>query len=131
MRLVEIVFEAEIKTFGLEFEEVVEIVKESIGEGDRFDITLDDWEQIKQREDEEARLFCKFAVSLAAGFKYIGNSPGEFLRKAIEELKEVLDDIGRKLEYYSMIKPFLNIYSRNGRNGIRNVFEEKGIEVIS
>ena len=127
MRVVEVVFETEIKTFGLSADEIYEIVKEEIGKGDSFDIVLDDWDW----EHKNGNMVCKFAVSSAVGFKYIENSPSEFLRRAIEELKVVLDDIGRKLEYYSMIKPFLAIYSKNGRNGIREVFEEKGIEVIS
>ena len=123
MRLVEIVFEAEIKTFGLSVDEVVEIVKETI-ENTRNGIVckIDDWNETGK---------FRFSVKAENGLEYIGRDPKEFAEFAKGKLEEIMKTAEKKLEYYSMIKPFLNIYSRNDKNGIREVFEEKGIEVIS
>jgi len=122
MRVVEIVYEEEIDSFGLGIGEVVEIVKEVLeknNEGNGIKIYLDDW-------TETALRFC-----VKKHMKNMRNS--EFYTYAENEMNKALSEVWKRLRRYSEIKPFLHIYSKNG-NGtgeIREIFEKAGIEVIS
>jgi len=119
MRVVEIVFEEEINSFGLSLGEVVEIVKEVLeknNEGNGIKIYLDDWTETALR----------FYVKKHT--KNMRNS--EFYTYAENEMNKVLLEIWKRLRRYSEIKPFLTIYNRNG-NSNREIFEKAGIEVIS
>jgi len=121
MRVVEIVFEEELETFGLEIGEVVEIVRETAKELDGIRISLEDW-------DENGKF--RFAVRTGAGRSYLEEQPGSFVGHATEKMKEFFEKLENRLKYYHTIKPFLAIYSRNG-NSNREIFEKAGIEVIS
>ena len=121
MRLVEVVFEEELKTFGLEIGEVVEIVKETAKELDGVRIHLEDW-------DENGKF--RFSVKMLPGSTWLEEHPKDFMNVAVREFNNFFEKLKNGLEYYSLIKPFLAIYSKNG-NSNRDLFEKAGIEVIS
>ena len=118
MRAVEIVFEEELKTFGLSEKEIEEIAKEILA----------------RREEENGVTIEIEDINIATiSLRVVNKSWGrnsDFLETAVIELDKILREIKSKLEYYSSIKPFLAIYSRNG-NSNREIFEKAGIEVIS
>jgi len=120
MRVVEVVFEEELKTFGLEIGEVVEIVKETAKEVDNVRIHLEDWD-----EYGTFRFSVKIPVS-----KWLEEHPKDFMDVAVRELNNFLEKLENRLRYYYTIKPFLAIYSRNG-NSNREIFEKAGIGIIS
>ena len=117
MRLVEVVFEEEINSFGLSEEEIKEIARGVLAKREGNGVTI-------EIED----------INIATiSFRVVNKSWGrnsDFLETAMTELDKILKDIMSKLKHYSSIKPFLAIYSRNG-NSNREIFEKAGIEVIS
>ena len=124
MRVVEIVYEGELKTFGLEIGEVVEIVKETAKELDGVRVSLEDW-------DENGKF--RFSVKMHPGSTWLEEHPKDFMDVAVREFNNFFEKLENRLKYYSSIKPFLHIYSKNG-NGtgeVREIFEKAGIEVIS
>jgi len=129
MRVVEVVFEEEIKTFGLEIGEVVEIVREAVREmndreGYSIAIELRDW---FVRDGTE---YLNIELAIKAVSSYIKENKDDFLRKSESVVSKLLENLNKRLEYYNAIKPFLHIYSKNG-NSNREIFEKAGIEIIS
>ena len=107
MRVVEIVFEERINRFGLSLDEVVEIVRKTIEEfndGNGIKIELRDW-----NED------CNFEFAVKSKIIEVSTEIAE------EKLKTVYNSIIEKLRFYSSIKPFLHLYSKNGNS--REIFK--------
>jgi len=125
MRVVRVVFEEEIKRFGLNEREVREVAGKVVRATDR------DWD-LNDVTVENG--YCKIAIEVNGKF---GGKFDSWANSLQVRAKEIFRQIEQALEDYAYVKQYVAIYNNcngNGRNGseeVKEIMRKVGIPVIS
>ena len=114
----------EVKSFGLEEREVLEVANR---------VLKKDWELAEISDIKQENGYCKIYVEFYVG---VVNYDGESFERLKDEVKKLGERIERALEVYKALKNVIEIYNScngNGKIGKEHIeiLEKLGIPVIS